>query len=385
MTDSHISIFLEFLGKENYIDEWQVKQAQEAICLYVGKFLGKTIGKNEVTVSTESSTGNDERGNWTAILQEVHRSMTVRHYSQNTVIAYTGWIKRFRDYLGGRYPSNLQNCDVKNFLTFLALHERVSASTQNQALHSLAYLFKEILHRDLGQIKGLVRARGAIRLPVVLTAEEVAAVIEHLVGFSKLIIKLIYGSGLRCSECLKTRIKDIDFERRTVSVRSGKGNKDRTTILPESLVDDLSHHVARVKNLHEQDLKKGLGKAMLPEALEKKHPWARKHWGWQWLFPAERLSVDPQTGTVVRRHFPGKTLRRAVRKAIDNAGITKHATVHSFRHSFATHLLEAGYDIRTIQELLGHKNVNTTMLYTHVVSKKKSGIISPFDNLQDSK
>jgi integron integrase len=269
--------------------------------------------------------------------------------------------------------------EINAFLTDLAVVGRVSASTQNQAFSALLFLYQKVLEVDPGRIAGVVRAVRPKRLPVVLTREEVRRVIEQLDGTFALIARLLYGSGLRLLECLRLRVKDIDFGRGEITVRQGKGDKDRRTMLPTTVRADLSDHLRRVRLLHERDLSRGFGSVWLPEALERKFPNAAHEWAWQWVFPSAVLSVDPRTGIKRRHHAHEGSVSRAITQAVRRAGLTKHATSHSFRHSFATHLLEAGHDIRTVQELLGHADVSTTMIYTHVLNRGGCGVKSPLD------
>lgn len=267
---------------------------------------------------------------------------------------------------------------IEAFLTHLAVGEKVAASTQNQALSALLFLYRDVLGQDLDFSIQAVRARKPKRLPTVLTPEEVQAVLRHLTSIHLLMAQLLYGSGLRLMECLRLRVKDLDFAQQII-VRDGKGQKDRVTVLPEMLVKPLRQHLQHVKAIHEQDLAQGRGAVYLPDALARKYPNAEREWIWQWVFPSPRLSVDPRSGAVRRHHMDPSGLQRAVRRAAQTAGINKHVTPHTFRHSFATHLLEAGYDIRTVQELLGHKDVKTTMLYTHVMGKGPYAVRSPLD------
>jgi integron integrase len=271
--------------------------------------------------------------------------------------------------------------EVEAFLTHLAVNEHVAASTQNQAFSALLFLYREVLHQDLGPIDAL-RAKKPKRLPTVLTREEVRRVLDQLSGTHQLMAKLLYGSGLRLMECLRLRVKDLDFAQRAIIVRDGKGEQDRVTMLPDSLIAPLQEHLQRVKRLHQEDLAKGYGTVYLPDALAEKYPNAGREWGWQYVFPADRLSVDPRSGTVRRHHMDESTVQRAIRAAAKAAGIPKPVSPHTFRHSFATHLLENGYDIRTVQELLGHKDVRTTMIYTHVLQRGGRAVRSPLDFLR---
>ncbi len=301
-----------------------------------------------------------------------------KHYSIRTEQAYVNWIKRYIYFHNVRHPAEMGAPEVQAFLTHLAVEENVAASTQNQALSALLFLYKTVLCQDLGPIDAM-RAKKPKRLPSVLTKEEVHRVLGHLSGTHLLMAKLLYGSGLRLMECLRLRVKDLDFAHRQILVCDGKGEKDRVTMLPESLVSPLQDHLRIVKRTHEEDLAKGYGAVYLPYALERKYPNAEREWIWQYVFPANRLSVDPRSGIVRRHHIHESSLQKAVRAAAQATGIPKRISPHTFRHSFATHLLEAHYDIRTVQELLGHKNVKTTMIYTHVLNRGGLTVRSPLD------
>jgi integron integrase len=313
------------------------------------------------------------------LLDRVRAALRVRHYSLRTEECYIQWIRRFILFHHKRHPLEMGAAEINAFLTDLAVVGRVSASTQNQAFSALLFLYQKVLEVDPGRIAGVVRAVRPKRLPVVLTREEVRRVIEQLDGTFALIARLLYGSGLRLLECLRLRVKDIDLGRGEITVRQGKGDKDRRTMLPTTVRADLSDHLRRVRLLHERDLSRGFGSVWLPEALERKFPNAAREWAWQWVFPSAVLSVDPRTGIKRRHHAHEGSVSRAITQAVRRAGLTKHATSHSFRHSFATHLLEAGHDIRTVQELLGHADVSTTMIYTHVLNRGGCGVKSPLD------
>ncbi|GAB6888430.1 hypothetical protein JCM13304A_19290 [Desulfothermus okinawensis JCM 13304] len=276
-------------------------------------------------------------------------------------------------------PSHLQGSDLRDFLTHLAVEKKVSASTQNQALNALVFFFRHVLKKDVADQLSAVRARERRRLPVVLTPREVKEIFRHMSGVQKLMAMLIYGCGLRLQECVRLRVKDLDIEQNAVIVRSGKGDKDRVTVLPETLKDGLIRHLAQVRSLYEKDRKEGINGVWLPHALERKYPNAGKEWAWFWVFPAKSLSVDPQKLVVRRHHVHPNSLQKAFKSAVSRAGIPKNASVHTLRHSFATHLLEKGYDIRTVQQLLGHKNLQTTMIYTHVARKDLLRVKSPLD------
>jgi integron integrase len=313
------------------------------------------------------------------LLEQVVDSLRVKHYSLRTEKTYVDWIKRFIWFHGKRHPKEMGAPEVEAFLSHLAVERSVSASTQNQAKSALLFLYKEVLGIQLPWLDNVTQAKAPKRLPTVLTREEVQSVLARLDGTVWLIASLLYGSGMRIMECLRLRVKDVDFARHEILVREGKGFKDRVTMLPVSLVPPLKEHLVRVKVLHDEDLALGYGEVFMPMALDKKYPAAGKSWGWQYVFPSRNLSIDPYSGKTRRHHADEKAIQRAMKKAVLAAGIVKLATPHSLRHSFATHLLESGYDIRTVQELLGHSDVSTTMIYTHVLNKGGRGVISPLD------
>lgn len=315
------------------------------------------------------------------LLDQVRGKIRLKHYSIRTEQAYVDWIKRFILHNGKKHPNELGAEEVEAFLTHLAVQGRVAASTQNQAKSALLFLYREVLGDELPWLDNVEQAKTPKRLPVVLTREEVQKVLSQLEGQHRLAAGLLYGAGLRILECLRLRVKDVDFARKEILVRDGKGFKDRVTMLPQSLVPVLQQHLERVKALHEQDLQAGYGAVFLPNALDRKYPNAAREWGWQYVFPSANLSTDPRSGEVRRHHVQDQAVQRAVKQAVRNAGLVKPATPHTFRHSFATHLLEGGYDIRTVQELLGHSDVSTTMIYTHVLNKGGRGVASPLDAL----
>jgi len=378
-----VSQFLDSLDADEKIADWQVKQAADAVILYVEKYLKKTLKQSTSPAKDSRETSTDQKGSvqWKQTLEEVKSAIRLRHFSLSTEKTYLGWIARFKTFLKDRDPHLLEANDMKNYLTHLALHGRVSASTQNQAFNALLFLYRHTLHKEVDDLTAVVRAKRKINLPTVLSRDEAKSLLSYLNGVYLLMGQLMYGCGLRLTECLRLRIKDIDFENNLLMVRSGKGEKDRALMIPEKIKEELSKHVASVKEVHDQDMKMGYGEVSLPDALEKKYPSAPKEWGWQWVFPAEKLSVDPRTGKVMRWHIHPSAIQRAVKEAVLKANLPKMASCHTLRHSFATHLLEAGHNIRTIQELLGHKHVNTTMIYTHVIRKKPSEIRSPLDGL----
>lgn len=303
----------------------------------------------------------------------------LRHLSLRTEEAYWNWIKRFILFHHKRHPREMSATEISEFLTHLAVEGRVAASTQNQALNALIFLYRQVLKIELPRLEGVVRAPQKRRLPVVLTRAETEAVIARLTHTNRLIASLLYGSGLRLMEAIRLRVKDVDFARGEIVVREGKGEKDRITMLPKAIDSALELHLTDVKRLHEQDLIAGHGEVYLPYALERKYKNAGREFAWQYVFPDTKLSIDPRTDKRRRHHVLEQNVQRAVKKAVKEAGINKNATCHTFRHSFATHVLEAGYDIRTVQELLGHKDVRTTMIYTHVLNRGGRGVRSPLD------
>ncbi|KPK82551.1 MAG: integrase [Gemmatimonas sp. SM23_52] len=315
------------------------------------------------------------------LLDQVRRALRVRRYSQRTQDAYVSWVRRYVLFHGKQHPAELGAAQIAEFLTSLAEEDQVSASTQSQAASALIFLYKTVLGVDIAMVDGVVRAKVPRRLPVVLTRDEVRAVLERLTGRKRLVVMLLYGSGLRLLECMRLRVKDLDFGRGEIRLRQGKGAKDRITMLPVAVRPALAEHLAAAQERHQRDLEDGAGSVMLPDALERKYPTASREWAWQYVFPASRLWTDPGNGRRYRHHLHESAVQRAVKQAIREAGIAKHATCHTFRHSFATHLLEDGYDIRTVQELLGHRDLRTTMIYTHVLNRGGYGVRSPVDAL----
>ena len=313
------------------------------------------------------------------LLDQVRNVIRRKHYSIRTEQAYIDWIKRFIIYHGKRHPGEMAEEEVAEFLTHLARDLNVAASTQNQALSALLFLYKEVLKHEIGWLEKVERAKRPPKVPVVLSRREVKQIFAHLHGIPKLMAGRLYGSALRLMECIRLRVKDVDFELAQIIVRDTKGGKDRVTMLPLNLAEPLRRHLLRVEAQHEQDLEDGFGSVHLPFALARKSPKAAREWAWQYVFPSSRLSVDPRTGEKRRHHIAEGILQTALKRAVDAAGIVKRANCHSLRHSFATQLLSKGYDIRTVQELLGHKDVSTTMIYTHVLNKPGIGVRSPLD------
>jgi integron integrase len=315
------------------------------------------------------------------LLGAVREQIRLRHYSLRTEQTYIGWIRRYVRFCGGRHPRELGVEAITTFLTHLAVDLKVAAGTQNVALQSLLFLYRDVLQIDLPFIDQVVRANKPRRLPVVLTHEEVRRVFASLRGKSRLVVGLLYGSGLRLAEALEIRVKDLDLERRELLVRNGKGGKDRVTVIPEEMVTPLKVHLAELESWFQRERSVGAPGVPMPNALARKYPGAPTSFGWQWLFPSHSLCRDPYDGAPKRYHVHHRTLQRTVQQAVHRAGIAKPAGCHTFRHCFATHLLEAGYDIRSVQELLGHSDVRTTMIYTHVLNKGGRGVKSPLDGL----
>jgi integron integrase len=313
------------------------------------------------------------------LLDQVRQQIRTRHYSIRTEEAYISWIKDFILFHDKRHPAQMGASEVSAYLSYLATHRHVAAATQNQALAALLFLYKEVLGQPLDWIEGVQRAKRSSRLPVVFTKDEAKKVISHLDGTKWLMASLLYGAGLRLMECVRLRVKDVDFVRNQITVRDGKGGKDRVTMLPRRLKEPFRTHLERIKVLHERDMEEGFGHVHLPFALARKYPNAAREWNWQYVFPAPHRSVDPRTGQKQRHHISETMLQKAVKQAVMAAGVGKPASCHTFRHSFATHLIESGYDIRTVQELMGHSDVKTTMIYTHVLNKGGRGVDSPFD------
>ncbi len=315
------------------------------------------------------------------LMDRVRGALRSRHYSRRTEQAYTLWIRRFIVFHEGRDPADMAEPEVNEFLTHLAMTEKVASSTQNQALSALVFLYKRVYNRPLGLLSDVVWAKTPRRLPVVLTRDEVRDILGRLDGEAWLMVSLMYGTGMRLSEVLELRVLDIDFERGEITIRNGKGAKDRVTMLPQSLRTPLQVHLKEVQAIHRRDLAEGWGRVLLPDSLSRKYPNAAAEWRWQWAFPQERRWRNHETGQQGRHHVHPTILQRQVKEAVRHAGVVKRVGCHTFRHSFATSLLDAGYDIRTIQELLGHRSVNTTMIYTHVLNKGGHGVKSPMDGL----
>jgi integron integrase len=372
--ESVVSAYIDELRADERLQEWQPRQAEDALKLYFFHYLGKP-GPASEAVSPKSAAD---------ALAEMTRLIRLKHYAYSTERSYLQWGDRFFTFTaetGRKKFDDITTEDLRDFLSHLAVHQRVASSTQNQAFNALLFLFRHVLQKDVDDLDTTVRAKRGAKLPTVLTVNEVKHLLNRLTGTNRLIAELLYGSGLRLMELARLRVHDIDFEQHTIFVRSGKGDKDRSTLLPAALKEKLRAHLLKVKALHEKDLAAGFGSVYLPDALDRKYPNAAKEWQWQYLFPAATLSVDPRSGAVRRHHLSDTAIQTAVKKAVQKAGIEKHATVHTLRHSFATHLLMNGVNIREVQELLGHKNVETTMIYTHVIRDMSRAPESPLDLL----
>ncbi|KAF0155585.1 MAG: putative transposase [Syntrophaceae bacterium] len=382
-SDLKIQLFLDELKKNPKIQDWQLAQAQNAIKLYVDHFLSKTKFVSAPETQVENKPVFPDAA---AVHQKIWEALRIKHYAYSTEKTYTEWFQRFYNYLTEikKKDWDTQGADeedVRDFLSHLAIKQHVSSSTQNQAFSALLFLFRNVLQIDLKDLSQTVRAKRGQKLPVVLAIDEVGQLLSHLSGRDLLLVHIIYGTGMRLMEAARLRVNDIDFSTNAIFVRGGKGDKDRTTMLPQAVIEPLKAHLTAVKRLHEKDLTNGLGEVYLPEALERKYPKAGKEWCWQYVFPANNLSVDPYAGKVRRHHISADVIQKAVAGAVRAAGIPKHATVHTLRHSFATHLLMNGVNIREVQELLGHKNVETTMIYTHVLRDMSHAPKSPLDVL----
>ncbi|HEU19117.1 MAG TPA: integron integrase [Deltaproteobacteria bacterium] len=315
------------------------------------------------------------------LLDQLREAIRARHYSRRTETSYCNWVKRYIYFHDVRHPADMAEPEINAFLTHLAVKEKVSASTQNQALSALLFLYRHVIGREIGDLGEVIRARKPKRLPVIMARDEVKAVLMNLAGDKWLMVSLMYGTGMRLMECLRLRVQDINFSGKEILIRDGKGAKDRITMLPDTLNTPLREHLKKVKEIHDRDLADGWGCVVMPGALDRKYPNASKDWRWQWVFPQETRWKNTKNGQQGRHHLHETILQRAGREAVRKAEIVKHVGCHTFRHCFATHLLEAGYDIRTIQELLGHKDVSTTMIYTHVLNKGGHGVRSPVDGL----
>jgi len=392
-----VEAYLADLGKRQGIADWQVRQAEHALRILYEIFLPQYAPEIQAGVRATGKTftqeakvrtggfrdrvipGEIER-QFPELLEAVKTEVRSRHFSYRTETTYVDWVRRFIAFHDYAHPKKLDpSTAVKAYLDYLAVEREVSASTQNQALNALVFLYGQVLKKPVGEIKEFVRAKRPQRLPEVMTREETKALLAQMEGLAGLMAGVMYGGGLRLMECVRLRVKDIDFARRQIMVRDGKGQKDRITMLPERFACALQEHLGRVKAIYEQDLAKGTAAVYVWPALARKYPRAEKEWIWQYVFPAKSLSVDPRSGTVRRHHINENLVQKAVKEAAARAGINKKISCHTLRHSFATHLLDSGYDIRTVQELLGHADVSTTMIYTHVLNKPGLTVKSPAD------
>jgi len=380
-TDIALIQFIDFLNKNNDLPDWQIKQAENAVRLYVDNFSAGDVAKVLPQVA-QSEPGNGLE--FKAAEGKIREAMRLRHYSYSTEQTYVEWCRRFYAWLAetgvGAVPV-IRSEHVREYLSHLAMRQRVASSTQNQAFNALLFLCREILNIELTDIDKAVRAKRGVKLPVVLSVDEIRRLIDAASGKDRLYVQLVYGTGLRLMEAVRLRVQDFDFDGGIVFVRGGKGDKDRSTMLPEAVKPIVRQHLEEVKQLHEQDLAAGYGEVLLPGSLASKYPNAPKKWGWQWVFPSSNLSIDPRSGKMLRHHISPTTIQKAVARAVRKAGIVKHASVHTLRHSFATHLLMNGVNIREVQDLLGHNNVETTMIYTHVMRDMTKGPQSPLDSM----
>jgi integron integrase len=376
-------LFLDSLTKEQKLQDWQVNQSDNAIGLYLYHFLS---GDTSLLSPNAEFISQNRFPDYQGTRQKLREAIRIKHYAYSTERTYMEWFKRFYNYVTSTKGKHWQKdgadeTDVRDFLSHLAIRQRVSSSTQNQAFNALLFLFRDVLKINLHDLGKTVRAKRGPKIPVVLTQDEVLNLLDHLTGRELLIVQLLYGTGMRLMEVARLRVQDIDFGLNSIVVRAGKGDKDRVTVMPELVKESLKEHLCHVMKIHEKDLEKGYGEVYLPDSLDRKYVNAGKEWRWQYAFPAASLSVDPRTGKVRRHHISPSSIQKIVAGAVKKAGIAKHASVHTMRHSFATHLLMNGVNIREVQELLGHKNVETTMIYTHVLRNMSKMPISPLDTL----
>lgn len=366
---SSLEAFVKYI--EVKFEPWRVEQAEEAVKIYLYYHQSKEL-------NFESK---DSRELWKLLHKTGIEVLRIKHYSRNTEQTYVGWWRQFYKFLNGKNPTSINTEDFKNFLTYLALERKVSASTQNQALNSILFFFRFCLQIDPGDLTQTLRAKKKKHIPSVLTINELKQIFNRMHGTSLLMAKLLYGSGIRSDECHNLRIKDIDFEMKIINIKNPKGGDQRNTLLPSGIIEDLKEHISKVKEIYDKDRADNKNGVYVPNALDVKYKDLGKEWGWFWLFPSQRNSVDKRTGITRRHHRHVSTIQQDFKKARKKAGIIKFAKIHTLRHSFATHLLEENVDLRTIQDLLGHKSIKTTEIYTHVASKNKLGVKSPFDNL----
>jgi integron integrase len=355
-------------------ENWQVDQSKDAIRLY-----RYYLDRPKAAPSPQAPEIDKL---WADAVDQMIVSMRLKHLSHRTEHTYITWMRQFYRHVKGAKPSDLNSKHVTDFLTYLAIERKVAKSTQSQAFNAILFFFRHVLKKDITDLWNSIRSKRKQRLPVVLSVSEVSRLFENLAGPSRLMLQVIYGGGLRSTECVRLRIKDLDFDRGCMTIRAAKGDKDRETLLPESLIGPLKDHLADVKKIYERDQSSKVHGVYLPNALARKYPKACFEWHWFWVFPSGKLSPDPRSGRIMRHHQHVSVIRKAFKAGLHKAGIAKHANVHALRHSFATHLLENGYDIRTVQELLGHASVETTMIYTHVARKNRLGVQSPLDAIQ---
>jgi len=381
-----LPLFLQSFAESDTFQQWQIRQAEQAVRLYFSNFLcsdesNLSVADNKANMEPKAALSGD------AALEVFREHLRLRNYARSTEKTYILWLRQFIQYCRGKQISRSDLLPqsqqlVKDFLAHLAIRKNVAASTQNQAFNSLLMFFRLVFNHELGDMKENVRARTSRRLPVVFSISEVKMLLDSVEGIPGLMLKIIYGGGLRVNECCRLRVKDIDFDQLLVFVRDGKGGKDRTTLLPGMLVEDLRKHIEHIFSQHDKDSETGYGSVWLPNALSAKYPNASTEKAWQWLFPSGKLSVDPKSKVIRRHHVSASGVRHAMKNAMDRCHIHKHASVHSLRHSFATHLLLNGVDLRQIQEYLGHAKIETTMIYTHVVKDMRAPVASPFDLLE---
>ena len=375
--DDRLLQFSDAINRDEKLEDWQRQQAVRAIELYLKGFLRDPQKASAEKTKDPAGVGDDAEN----MMAKTRTLLRLRHYSYRTESTYLDWIRRYLDYCRAHRLPWQEAASMRAFLSYLAVTRNVAATTQNQAFHAVLFLLREVMKQEMTDLQS-VRAKRGPKLPVVLSVDEVSRIFSAVAGTRRLLLELTYGAGLRVSETVRIRVKDLDFDSHFVFVRSGKGDKDRSTLLPKRLVEPLKAHLIKVKELHEQDLAMGHGEVWLPDALEVKYPNAGREWAWQYVFPAKNLSVDPRSGKVRRHHIGEVVLQRAMREGVLRAGIAKPASVHTLRHSFATHLLMQGVNIREVQEYLGHANVQTTMIYTHVVRTLSNKAESPLDRLE---
>ncbi|MDD5645349.1 MAG: integron integrase [bacterium] len=382
--EKNMTGFINVLTNDQNISDWQINQAHDALKLYLYHY----NGNKRLKVNSDPQVAQADLFSVPQVIKSLRNSIRIKHYSYKTERSYIGWVNRFYEYLSKTKKKNQDNDkpteeDIRDFLSHLALKLKVSSSTQNQAFNALLFLCRNVLMLELKDIKNTVRAKRGPKLPVVLSKDEVGKIFKRSSLNNLLYLQLLYGTGIRLMELVRLRVQDIDFGSKLIFIRSGKGDKDRTTVFPETVTEPLHKHIKGVKALHEKDLKKGHGEVHLPFALERKYPNANKEFKWQYAFPSSKLSVDPACGKIRRFHISEKVIQNAMSEAVKKAGILKHATVHTLRHSFATHLLLNGVNIREVQELLGHSHVETTMIYTHVLRNMSKAPKSPLDTLYE--